>query len=106
MSPSGLITQGELQQFADRPPGIPWALHRYSSGHVVGREDVRGVQSGFGFSVVLHELQVMNPVPRAGGVFSWKKVCPCTSEVIFQLPGIIEQRGTQPTLQRVHVSCE
>lgn len=73
MCPSGLITQYELQQFADRPAGLPWAPHRASSDHVPGCEDVYGVESGLGFSVVLHELQV-NAVPRAGGLFPRKKV--------------------------------
>lgn len=73
MPPSGLITQHELQQFADRPVDFPWELDRGSSGLVTGCEDVQDVDSGLGFSVVLHELQV-NAVARAGGLFSWKKV--------------------------------
>eukprot|EP00903_Cladosiphon_okamuranus_P018640 g17155.t1 len=69
---SGLITQDELQQFADRPAGLPWAPHRGSSDHVQGYEDVRDVKFGLGFSVLLHELQA-NAVPRARGEFPWKK---------------------------------
>ena len=73
MYPSGLITRHELQQFADRPAGLPWAMHRGSNGRVPGFEDLQGVEPGWALSVLLHELQV-NAAPRAGGVFSWKKV--------------------------------
>lgn len=88
MSRSGLITQNELQQFADRPAGFCWALHRGSNDHVAGCEDVQGVESGSGFSVVLHELKV-NDAPRAGGVFSWKKVKKAVVSYIEQVAHIV-----------------
>lgn len=71
-------------------------LHRGSSGHVAGCRDVYDLESSLGFSVVMHELQVIAG-PRAGGVFSWKKVS-------YLRPGILEsleQGATRSTLWQV-----
>lgn len=79
--------------------GFCGALHRGSkSGHAAGCEDVQDdVEAGLGMSVVLHELEV-NAVPRASGVFSWKKVC--THAAIFQDLKIYRAKRHKQNLQK------
>ncbi|CAM9216243.1 unnamed protein product, partial [Hapterophycus canaliculatus] len=80
-SNSGLITQKELQMFAERPGDLPWVRHRDSGGNssaqVVGGSE--GVGAGLTVSLVLHELQV-KAIPSVGGAF-WKKASKDLSSV-------------------------
>lgn len=77
MFPTGLVTQKELEIFAERPPDFQWPFHREESGgHAAEQQGSCGaedVEPGLGIAVTLHELQV-KAASSGSGVFSWKKV--------------------------------
>ncbi|CAB1119086.1 unnamed protein product [Ectocarpus sp. CCAP 1310/34] len=75
--PSGLVTQKELEIFAERPPDFQWPFPRKESGGQAAEQQGsgwgEGVEPGSGIAVTLHELQV-KAASSGSGVFSWKKV--------------------------------
>ncbi|CAM9404918.1 unnamed protein product [Ectocarpus sp. 4 AP-2014] len=75
--PSGLVTQKELEIFAERPQDFQWPFPRKESGGQAaeqqGSGSGEGVEPGSGIAVTLHELQV-KAASSGSGVFSWKKV--------------------------------
>ncbi|CAN0224360.1 unnamed protein product, partial [Ectocarpus sp. 12 AP-2014] len=75
--PSGLVTQKELEIFAERPPDFQWPFPREESGGQAAEQQGggwgEGVEPGSGIAVTLHELQV-KAASSGNGMFSWKKV--------------------------------
>lgn len=106
-TPTGLITQKELQIFAERPTDVPWPLRRVSSGREAGEQVAAGVEAGIGVavSVGLRELQV-NALPSPGGVFSWKKVSQCTAGMAGTFSMCSSDTGTNGLYPTSTVSCE
>ncbi|CAM9413325.1 unnamed protein product, partial [Ectocarpus sp. 8 AP-2014] len=74
--PSGLVTQKELEIFAERPPDFQWPFPREESGGQAAEQQGsgwgEGVEPDSGIAVTLHELQV-KAASSGSGMFSWKK---------------------------------
>ncbi|CAM9442980.1 unnamed protein product [Ectocarpus sp. 13 AM-2016] len=74
---SGLVTQKELEIFAERPPDFQWPFPREESGGQAAEQQGggwgEGVEPDSGIAVTLHELQV-KAASSGNGMYSWKKV--------------------------------